>query len=284
MKNLLFSILLLCLTLTSAFADKTVKHITVNGKKFTIISYTLTCDLGEDYNPNHRYREINLQEIILPDNYNHIYLAKLFSDFGFVRTSEVVKIEYKDINFDGVDEICIYVKSIIASNILGSGASISSDNIICFKQFEYYIEDIFIFSSSFHSEGGSGTITYETKDNTIIAEYTFHDEFDGQDTTSTEVYKFYSTGRTPRYKSIFPKSKKIEILTPTVNALRLRNKPDLKKGTFIRNITKGEKLRVIRHEKKQTIDGITGEWCQVITEDFKIGWCFDGYLEVMEGD
>ncbi len=66
--------------------------------------------------------------------------------------------------------------------------------------------------------------------------------------------------------------------SPTVSTLRLRESPSLN-GKYIRTLKQGEKLELLETGKKETIDGIKGNWVKVRTNQGEEGWCFDGYLE-----
>ena len=64
----------------------------------------------------------------------------------------------------------------------------------------------------------------------------------------------------------------------SVKNLRLRKSDDIN-GEIIRNLKKGEKLRILYTGKEELINAIKGNWVKVETEKGEIGWCFDAYLE-----
>jgi hypothetical protein len=72
-------------------------------------------------------------------------------------------------------------------------------------------------------------------------------------------------------------SKKNEFINKVEN-LRLRNSPS-SIAKIIRNLIKGEKLELIEKGKEETINGVTGNWVKVKTQQGETGWCFDAYLE-----
>jgi hypothetical protein len=63
-----------------------------------------------------------------------------------------------------------------------------------------------------------------------------------------------------------------------VTNLRLRESSD-SNSKILRNLTKGEKLELIEKGEEETINGITGNWVKVKTQQGETGWCFDAYLE-----
>lgn len=65
--------------------------------------------------------------------------------------------------------------------------------------------------------------------------------------------------------------------TPTVT-LRFRESPSMD-SKFIRNLNKGEKLKLLEKGEEDTVNGIKGNWCKFETEEGEIGWAFDAYVE-----
>ncbi|MBP7737017.1 MAG: SH3 domain-containing protein [Spirochaetes bacterium] len=63
-----------------------------------------------------------------------------------------------------------------------------------------------------------------------------------------------------------------------INNLRLRNESSIK-GLIIRNLDKKDKMIILKKGKKESIDGVSGNWVKVLTDKNEIGWCFDSFLE-----
>jgi len=67
---------------------------------------------------------------------------------------------------------------------------------------------------------------------------------------------------------------KIQYYKSKINNLRLRNESSLK-GLIIRNLSKIDKMLILKKGKRETIDGIDGNWVKILTDKNEIGWCLD---------
>jgi hypothetical protein len=70
----------------------------------------------------------------------------------------------------------------------------------------------------------------------------------------------------------------IQYYKSKINNLRLRNESSIK-GLIIRNLEKKDKMIILKKGKRESKDGVDGNWVKVLTDKNEIGWCFDAYLE-----
>jgi hypothetical protein len=77
------------------------------------------------------------------------------------------------------------------------------------------------------------------------------------------------------------KSGKEIYYTPTITNLRFRETTGAE-GKVIRILNQNEKLLLLETGASETINGIKGNWCKFKSETGEIGWCFTGYLTIIQ--
>jgi hypothetical protein len=260
------------------FGQAKVKRFEAEGKAFTVTTYTLDA-------PNYggqKLQKIEFQEILFPDQGVHFYLSALSKSGMYTYTSDVKKIELKDVNFDGVKEVCLSVDQVGKYSLTGSGIDYFRDCVICLKQFGTGVEQVFMYYkvSGGGESGDSVVSTYKADTGSILQHIAYIEPNEKQKNGEDLTFTFDRDGRPAKGAKNIPvtgmAAEKVELVAAVKDGIELLVSPDPANPKTISTLMKSQTLRVVRREPETvTVGGKRGRWCQLITPDNQIGWCFD---------
>jgi hypothetical protein len=263
------------------YGQSETKQFTVEGKNFTVITYTLAPPrFGAQ-----TLRSLEFQEVLFPEEGVHYYLDVLSTSGGYTYASKVKKIELRDVNFDGIPEVCLSVDQIGKYSLLGSGIDYYRDCIICVKQFGTSVEQVFVYYKvrGGGESGDSVLSTYKTEKSSIVQHIAYIEPNEKQKNGEDFTFTFDKDGRPAKGVKNIPAvglaTEKLELVVPAKDGLDLLVSPDPAYSQVISALKKNQILRVVRRESETVaVNGKKGKWCQLITPNNEIGWCFDANL------